>query len=306
MNKTILTILILITSIAVAQEHKSIHQIEWEQHWSIDKERQILVDVTPPNLIQLKINKQKSSNASIFGFLPDWEYPTPEGYLDFDLLTHIAAFDFVVNNAGEVGNPANWPWTDLINSAHSKGVKIVMTAVCFESADIHTILTNSTIKNVFFENVKNKINTYMLDGVNIDFEGVSYDDRGSVMNNFMQDITDYLHIEIPGTEVSFAGPAVNWGGWNFPGLADACDYIFIMGYDFYGSWSSTSGPCAPLTGGSYNITNTLENQYAGVNPDKLILGVPYYGSRWETAGSGAYSNVIAYINPTTSLSVIDS
>ena len=38
-------------------------------------------------------------------------------------------------------------------------------------------------------------------------------------------ITDY-----PDAEISFAGPAVNWSGWELEGLALACDYIFIMGY----------------------------------------------------------------------------
>ena len=73
----------------------------------------------------------------------------------------------------------------------------------------------------------------------------------------MADLTAYLHAEIPGCEVTFAGPAVNWSGaWDLPGLAASCDGIFIMGYAFWGSWSSTTGPNAPLIGGSYNITDT--------------------------------------------------
>ncbi len=99
--------------------------------------------------------------------------------------------------------------------------------------------------------------------------------------------------------MSFAGPAVNWGGWDLWNLAQSCDYIFIMGYAFYGSWSSTSGPNSPLTGGTYNITNTVDTQYGQVTkltPQKLILGVPYYGSRWKTNDNSAYSSVIEYIN----------
>jgi spore germination protein YaaH len=90
---------------------------------------------------------------------------------------------------------------------------------------------------------------------------------------------------------------VNWGGWDLPGLAASCDGIFIMGYAFWGSWSSTSGPNAPLTGGTYNITNTVLTQYGTVtqnNPEKLILGVPYYGHHWTTTSSGARSSVISF------------
>ena len=56
----------------------------------------------------------------------------------------------------------------------------------------------------------------------------------------MKELTDSVHSWSPDLEVSFAGPAVNWSGWDFNGLVNSCDYIFIMGYDFYGSWSSTA------------------------------------------------------------------
>jgi len=187
----------------------------------------------------------------------------------------------------------------VINEAHINGVKVIMCVTNFETDEIHTILTNSTTKDNFFTNVKSIIQTYSLDGINIDFEYISSSDRGSLLNGFMEDLTDFIHAEIAGSEVSVAGPAVNWGGWDFVGLAAACDYIFIMGYDFNGSWSETSGPCAPLTGGSHNVTNTVEVQYGSVtqnNPEKLILGVPYYGSRWETGTSDPYATVVEYIN----------
>jgi len=70
-----------------------------------------------------------------------------------------------------------------------------------------------------------------------------------------------------------------------------------MGYDFFGSWSTTSGPSAPLTGGGYNITNTVTVQYSSVlnnNPDKLILGVPYFGVKFKTNSSDQNSSVINF------------
>ncbi|MCX8010503.1 MAG: glycosyl hydrolase family 18 protein, partial [Ignavibacteria bacterium] len=181
------------------------------------------------------------------------------------------------------------------------GVKVILTAVCFDTTVQRILFTNSTIKQNFFNNVKNKISQYQLDGVNVDFENVKTIYRGSVINNFMQELNNYIKQNLPGKEVSFASPAVNWGGWDFVGLANACDYLFIMGYDFYGSWSSTTGPSAPLTGGSYNITNTIVNQYSGVvntNPQKLILGVPYYGNKWKTVNEQPHSQVLSYISST--------
>jgi len=246
-----------------SQEPKSIHQIEWEKHWHLAKQPASYQNLET-EIISLQPRTPATPSAVVFGYLPDWEYHHAPQYLQYDILTHIAAFDFNVSSNGDISYPSYWPWTDVINQAHVNGVKVILTAVNFNGDQIHTIITNSDVKQNFFNNCKNIIETYQLDGVNIDFENLNTADRGIVLNNFMMDLTNFIKSEFSEAEVSFAGPAVNWGGWDLDGLAASCDYIFIMGYAFYGSWSSTSGPCAPLTGGSYNITNTVNVQYGAV------------------------------------------
>jgi spore germination protein YaaH len=252
------------------------------------------------DIIPLK-NIKKALKGTIYGYLPDWEYQTARNYLDYNLLTHISAFDFTVSANGDITNPSYWPWTDVINSAHANGVKVILTAVNFTASQIHTLLTDAASKSNFFNNLKTKIIAYQLDGVNIDFENLSTSDRGSILNTFIQDLSNYIHTELPGKEVSFAAPAVNWGGWDLSGLANACDYLFIMGYSYYGSWSTNTGPVAPFTGGSINVSNTVNTQYASVTsskPEKLILGVPYYGEKWKTQTSAEASKVTSYISST--------
>lgn len=142
---------------------------------------------------------------------------------------------------------------------------------------------------------------YSLDGINIDFESLLTSDRGDVINGFMTDLSTFIKATVPTAEISFAGPAVNWSSWKLQGLVDACDYVFIMGYDFYGSWSTNSGPSAPYLGGSYNIYNTVNTQYASPTstmPHKLILGVPYFGCKWLTRTNGINSSVIQYVSST--------
>lgn len=291
-------LLLLLIQSGFGQSVKSIHQAESESYRDLPKHASYF-DISGKGILPLNPQKTATLTKTVFGYLPYWEYQTAPTNLQYDLLSHIAAFDFPVATDGSVSFPSYWPWTDVINDAHSNGVKVVMCVTNFETDEIHTILTNTTTQNTFFNNVKSIVETYSLQGVNIDFENISSDDRGALLNSFMADLTAFMHSEVPGSEVSIAGPAVNWGGWDFSGLAASCDYIFIMGYDFYGSWSETSGPCAPLSGGSHNVTNTVEVQYAQVtqnNPEKLILGVPYYGSRWETETSEPYATVINYIN----------
>lgn len=294
----LLILLSLLFQFGYSQNFKSIHQIDKENYRNLSKQESDF-DISGKGIIPFRPDQATTPSKTVFGYLPYWEYQTAPEYLQYDLISHIAAFDFQVSTDGSISLPSYWPWTDVINDAHTNGVKVIMCVTNFDTDQIHTILTNSTAQNNFFNNVKSIIQTYDLQGINIDFENIATGDRGSILNQFMTNLTTFIHADITGSEVSIAGPAVNWGGWDFVGLASACDYIFIMGYDFYGSWSTNSGPCAPLTGGSYNVTNTVEVQYASVsqsNPEKLILGVPYYGNRWKTELSVPYSTIIDYVN----------
>jgi len=297
MKKIILVLLVVSTIQITGQEYKSIHQTEWEKYKNTPT-HESLTGNSQEKIIDLK-PKKSSLNATVFGYLPYWENGD---HLQYSLLTHIAVFGVNINSNGTLGNDHGLPWTSIINEAHANGVKVILTAILFSGDDIHALITTTAYKNAFFTNIRNKILECNADGVNIDFESLNNADKGANIVNFMNELTTFLHNAIPGCEVSYAGPAVNWGGyWDLAGLANACDYIFIMGYSFAGSWSSNSGPMAPLTGGSINITNTVNTQYGTItqnNPQKLILGLPYYGYEWITSNGQSRASVISNIGST--------
>ncbi len=299
-SKYSIFIFLLSSVLIFAQEHKSIHQLDFEKYGI--KTKDFSNDVPAGvNIIPLDNSVKSGVSTTVFGYLPDWEYVGGSyKYLRYDLLTHIACFDFSTTKDGYISNPSGWPWTDLINKAHSNGVKVILTLVNFKKDDIRNLLTNESAKRNVIKNVIAKLNAYKLDGVNVDFEGLYSDDKGSRINNFLKALTDSVHAHFPNGEVSFAAPSVNWGGhWDFNGLAASCDYLFIMGYDFFGHFSSVSGPTAPLTGGTYNISNTINTQYASViatHPEKIILGVPYFGEHYRTATSEPNSSVKEFVS----------
>jgi GH18 family chitinase len=84
-----------------------------------------------------------------------------------------------------------------------------------------------------------------------------------------------------------ATPAVDWSGsWDLPALADICDYLILMGYDYYWSGSSTAGPVSPLAGENYNVTKSVDTYLsAGVPAQKLMLGIPWFGYNWPVNSS---------------------
>ncbi|MCK9424805.1 MAG: glycosyl hydrolase family 18 protein [Ignavibacteriaceae bacterium] len=296
--KTLITILFFFYVESFAQSF-SVHNADKQTFGSI-KMLEANIPEIQTEIIPLQFEKSELT-ASVFGYLPYWEYKSAGNYLRYDLLTHIALFDFAADSLGNLQNPYYWPWTDVINKAHLNGVKVILSTTNFEASQMRQLLNSDSAKQNLFANLKNKVTTYKLDGVNIDFEEYYSADRGDLLNGFMSELTNYLHTEIPNCEVSFAGPAVNWSGWKLAGLANACDYIFIMGYAFAGSWSDYTGSNAPLLGGTYNITNTITKQYADVikiNPKKLILGVPYYGNKWKTKTQEPHTAIVSYGNTT--------
>ena len=300
-------LLIFISSqVIFSQEinRKGVHQLQKEEFGNIEKVESKF-DIHGKGIQSLQ--ERESSNLSniVFGFLPYWEYSAgAHNNMHYDLLTHLVAFDFTASSSGAITNPSNWPWTDVINAAHSNNVKVIMAVTNFNGTDIHTILTNTTSKNNLFSNIENTITTYNLDGVNIDFESLNNADEGSAINTFMSDLTTFIHNQLPGKEVSFDGPAVNWGNdWDLNGLAQSVDYLFIMAYDYNGSWSTNTGAVAPLThpSGGISVTKSLTNDYSVAKsnyPEKLILGVPYYGKHWKTTTNLAGSSITSYISST--------
>ena len=302
MKKFLFSLTLFLCIVLFSQpEPKGIHQVEWEHYQQFKSEQ---VEKSPEINIEALDQSAASNrylNKAVFGYLPYWERSSAPQYFQYNLLSHIAVFDWGTSPTGVLSNPSGWPgdWSVMINNAHKYGVKVVMCVVEFDADDMHTLINSSSSKLSFINNIISEIRSYNLDGVNIDFEAPKTEDRGTVMNQFMSQLTDSVHSQLGEEyEVSFAGPAINWGGWNLAGLANACDYIFIMGYSFWGSWSSTAGPTAPLEGLTNSITSSVMTEYGSVvrsNPEKLILGAPYYGNKWQTQSSTEGSSSKKYI-----------
>ncbi len=230
--------------------------------------------------------EDEGPNAVVLGFLPHW---VDRRHLRHDLLTDIACFAIEFHPDGTIKDAHGWPWIDDLNRAHEAGVRTHITAQLFGAGDLKRFLADSAARRRFHHALGTAAVVAGAGGVVIDFEGNSNNGWAAPMPGFAAELRAYLAAEAPGTQLSFAVPAVNWGEhWDLAALADASDYLIIMAYDYAGSWSDRAGPSSPLSGGNQNLTATLQREYGAVaeaSPEKLVVALPHYGNHWLTESS---------------------
>ena len=225
-------------------------------------------------------NRVAGLSHQVYGYLPYW---SSYAALDYSLLSTIAFFSIEIDGNGNITNRHGWPNADLINRAHSRGVRVDLVATLFDDNAIHNVIANSTARERFMTNAIAEVNRGA-DGLNIDFEFSPSADR-DLWTAFMNELALRLKAALPNAQLSMAVPAVNWSErYDRNALARICDVLFIMGYDYYWSGSPNAGPVAPLTGGTYNVTNSVNDYLTATfnNRSKLVLGCAYFGIDWPT------------------------
>jgi spore germination protein YaaH len=262
-------------SIQAQEPPRSIHEIMLAAH----RDEAPIVLQQAEEIIPLQ-SRAAGLSHKIYGYLPYW---SSYASLDYSLLSTIAFFSIEIDGNGNITNRHGWPNADLINRAHARGVRIDLVATLFDDNAIHNVIANSSARDRFINNAIAEVKRGA-DGLNIDFEFSPSADR-DLWTAFMNELAMRLKAELPNAQLSMAAPAVNWSDrYDRNALARICDVLFIMGYDYYYSGSPNAGPVSPLTGGTYNVTNSVNDYLSATfnNRSKLVLGCAYYGIDWPT------------------------
>jgi len=244
-----------------------------------------------PQPLLPKAQRITTPTRTVFGYHPYWMGTDWQNY-NYSLLTTVAFFSAEATSTGQLSDLNGWPVTGLINLAHSHGVDVVLCVTLFSSSAITTLLSNATYRQNLIDNLITQVQAGNADGVNIDFESFPAAQKNNMVQ-FITDLTNAFHTQIPGSQVTLATPSVDWSnGWDYNALATISDGLFIMGYGYHWSGSSTTGAIAPLTGGTYNITWTVNDYLTKTNNQaaKIILGLPYYGREWEAVSAKSRSH----------------
>jgi spore germination protein YaaH len=285
--KVFLLTLLLPVAVLAQQEplRPGVHQLEAELH------RNDHPDEASESLAAVPLLSRTGSalglGGKVFGWHPYWAAAGAYLTYDYNALSHIAYFSYEVDTAtGGYTTTHGWDTTPIITHARERGVKVILTVTNFGYDKNDKILSDTVKRERLITTVIALLKARSGDGVNFDLETIRNTQRGNMVS-FIHRAATRIKAELPAAEISMATPAVDWSGtWDFAQLAGICDYLIVMGYDYYYSGSSTAGPVAPLEGENYNITRTIDTYVAaGVPRQKLLLGVPWFGLDWPVQSS---------------------
>jgi spore germination protein YaaH len=275
----ILCLMFAVASVAAAQvpaEHKSIHQIESEAY-ALDAPSFAKPSTLEPFLPT--VERVAALSKKVLGWHPYWVSATAYLSYDYAALSHLAYFSYETDTAtGSYISVHSWRTDPAISYAQAHGAKVLLTVTNFGAAANAAVLGDTTKQKRMIDSLVSLLKLRNGDGVNFDLESVGSGQRASLVA-FIQRVRKAFNARLPGAEISMASPAVDWSNvWDFAGLSAACDYLVMMGYDYYWSGSTNAGPVSPMASEFYNVMKSIHTYLnASVPPQKLWLGVPWYG-----------------------------
>jgi chitinase len=147
-------------------------------------------------------------------------------------------------------------------------------------------------RQAFINSLRNFMQTYGFDGIDIDWEYPVADDRGGVkadFSNFSTFLAELRSSFGSGLGISATLPSSYWYLQHFDllGMEPYIDWFNFMSYDIHGVWDSTNKFTGPYIRPHTNLTEIEDGLSllwrAGVHPSKVVLGLGWYGRSFTLA-----------------------
>ncbi|KAI0317778.1 chitinase [Amylostereum chailletii] len=243
----------------------------------------------------------------------------PLSSVSWDKYTHITyAFAETAPSVTELSlngsNPALLP--EFVSTAKKNGVKALISIGGWTGGlYFSTNVGSAENRTAFVKTVTDFVTNYSLDGVDFDWEypnaaGIGCNNlNANDTANFLSFLQELRAHPVGSNLIVTAAASLNtWYDANqspsadLSGFADVLNYIAVMNYDVWGSWSDTAGPNGPLNDtcatdparqvGS-GVTAIAAWNKAGIPLNQLVLGVPAYGHSFRVS-LGANETLDAY------------
>jgi len=208
----------------------------------------------------------------VVGYLPTWRNLDSAG-LDLDTLTHICIAFANPTGAGndvDFDEGARASIAPLVTAARAKGVKVLASiAGAAGGEDVAAKIVASNV-DAFVASLTDLVTRYELDGIDVDIEGHN-------VSSTYEPFVLKLSAALPADKLLTVAVAT-WNGDDFSSAALAeYDFVNIMSYDHYGTWSE-AGEHSSLAETESELAYWVDER--GIPADKVVLGVPFYGYCW--------------------------
>ena len=232
----------------------------------------------------------------IVGYYPSWMKSTyPYNVIQYKNLTHIAHAFIFPNSDGSLDLSGFTYYPELVQRAHTNSVGMIISVGGYDvtrTPRFAQVAADPATRKKFAVAVRDFCLNNGYDGVDIDWEYPLPAARANT-TLFFRELHDTLANAFPSLSLSIAIQATDGNNaydWSvMPGILD---WVGVMTYDFYGSWTSRVGPNSPLYG-NYSQTDQgwIANSVSfylgkGVPKSKLLIGTAFYG--WQFNGSTMY------------------
>ena len=207
-------------------------------------------------------------------------------------LTHIA-HSFAVAEKNVLTFPGDATSRDLVQTAHKNGVKVTIAIGGAESnKNLSALCATDVGTKALAKSVAAQIKAIGYDGADVDWEHPENADDTNRLSRFVA----ALRAELPRPLLlTMAAPSTDWSGrwYDAPAIIPHLDWVAVMCYDFYGTWSDTAGRHAPLFAAkgtepvfSASVGMEYWNKKKHFPAEKLVLGIPVYARGFRTKNWG--------------------
>ena len=177
---------------------------------------------------------------------------------------------------------------DYIDKAHKMGMEVWALVDNFDK-DVSTYqtLSKTTSRTNLIRNLMTQVLKFDIDGINVDFENVSYD-AGEPYVQFLRELSIQCRKEGIVLSVDNYVPREYTAHYNRKEQGTVADYVIIMGYDEHWGGGGVAGSVASIGFVEDGIAQTV----ADVPANKVINAVPFYTRVWKTKGDSVTSEAI--------------
>ncbi|KAI8881284.1 glycoside hydrolase family 18 protein [Backusella circina FSU 941] len=237
----------------------------------------------------------------LIAYVVDWDIPK---HIPWGKLDHIAYAFAVPDEHGNLVEFDKEQLREVTKEAHQHGKGVSLAVGGWTgSVFFSRILRTEDSRERFADKLVEMVDEYNLNGINLDWEypndpsGVTCNEKNPQdtenLLSFVKQLREQLQQKFP-DEHKLITAAVSTnvfkdedqnnteqldGEWN-----EYMDGIYVMAYDLSGIYSETALPNSALYGEKTSAEKAIDDwKEAGISPDLLFLGLPFYGYTHKTA-----------------------